>query len=359
MDKENERGLKWFWIVALTITGITLLHLLTRSDGTGIHEFLRRLYYIPIIIAAYRFGLKGGLLASIVCGLFYAPHLLLYMGKPEIQVVNQLMEIMLFMVVGLITGLLSQTEKQQRWQLACQFQELKRMEEEVRTADRLAAVGQLAAGVAHEIRNPLGVIRAAAQLARDEKVDNPEVRESIAVILNEVDRANRVVTGLLDFARPASPDVVTLDLQETVREAVGIMGSYAASHGVALIPDMTDRPLRVSGDGELLKQAFINLIMNAVQASPPGETVEVRVLSAAGDGMEGAMVEIRDHGPGIPSEIMEKVFDPFFTTRAQGHGLGLAIVHRIVRDHGGQVRINSRPEAGTTASVWLPGKKEE
>lgn len=356
----NANNKKWFWAIVLIVFGITYLHLSTNPDALGIHEFLRRLYYIPVILAAYRFGMKGGVLTAVVCGLVYAPHLLLYMGTPEIQVINQLMEILLFFVVGLTTGIMADTEYRQREELARQLDEVQRMEEEVRRADRLAAVGQLAAGVAHEIRNPLGVIRAAAQIAKEDLLDKPEVSESLEVILKEVDRANNVVTGLLDFARPNAPNFSIIDLSLAVREALRLMTHYAIQQNISIIHDITNEVLKISGDRELIVQAIVNLIMNAVQACPAGSKIEVKVYrqTAPETGQDGYVVEICDNGPGIPSDNLSHIFDPFFTTREQGHGLGLAIVHRIVRDHEGQIRISSTGQ-GTRVVIWLPRLKGE
>lgn len=348
----NWQDRNWFILISLSIVGITLLHLNTAAGAMEIHQFLRRLYYIPIIIAAFRFRLKGGLITSVLCGVLYAPHLLLYLGTMEIEVINQVMEIVLFIAVGTTTGILAQSEYSKRLQLSRQLQQLREMEHEVRVADRLAAVGQLAAGVAHEIRNPLGIIKAAAQLARDEKAENPEVNESVAVILSEVDRANRVVTELLDFARPSPVAVTSVDMGSLGRGVANIVGQYAAQHNVKLSYEFPKVPLYISADGELIKQALVNLTMNAVQASSEDGKVELKIYKAHS---KGVSIEIRDEGIGIPEKDLPRIFDPFFTTRKQGTGLGLAIVHRIVRDHDGTINVQSSPETGTSIIIFLPG----
>ncbi|NPV92810.1 MAG: DUF4118 domain-containing protein [Firmicutes bacterium] len=352
---------RWIWLIILLILAITVMHLLTRQDAMGVHEFLRRLYYLPIILSAYKYGLRGGLVASIISSVMYAPHLLLYMGTPGILMVNQLMEILLFIAVGTITGVMSGLEQKQKQQLRDQLQQLRRMEEEVRVADRLGAVGQLASGVAHEIRNPIGIIGAAAQIAREEAGDNRTVQDSLKIILKEVDRANQVVSGLLDFSRPSRMEFSSVDIGEVANEAMQLTMQYAAQHGIALkviIPKQ--RPLVVA-DREKLKQAIINLVFNAVQSSKAGGTIQVALKEAASEDdptAAGVSIEISDEGSGIPPEMLSRVFDPFFTTRDKGTGLGLAIVHRIVRDHGGQIRIESEPGRGTTVFIWLPKLKQ-
>lgn len=348
------------WIISVMIVGITVLHMSTRSDALGVHELLGRLYYLPVILSAFQFGLRGGLLASGVCSLAYAPHLLLYLGNPGIQVINQLMEILLFVAVGTTTGVLSEADKRQKSELRQQLQKLRQMEEEVRIAERLGAVGQLAAGVAHEIRNPLGIIRAAAQLAKAESIENDEIKESIEIILKEVDRANLVVTRLLDFARPQGPQFSLVSITRVVQEAIQLTAHYAARHGVRICSNMPDSCLEITADRELIKQAVINLILNAVQASSAGGMVWIRVAEKNGAcdaGGAGAVIEISDNGTGIPEEHLHRVFDPFFSTREKGTGLGLAIVHRIVRDHGGQIKLRSEQGKGTTVTIMLPVRK--
>ncbi|MGE5373319.1 MAG: ATP-binding protein [Solirubrobacterales bacterium] len=349
---------QWGWVLAIfiTITVITFAHMNTVINAFAVHEFLRRLYYIPIILAAYRFGLRGGLLASILCGLAYAPHLVLYLGTPELEVVNQLMEIALFVVVGTVTGILAGSERRQRLQLAAKVAQLEAMEAEVRAADRLAAVGRLAAGVAHEIRSPLGVIKAAAQLARDEKPDNREISESLDVIVQEVDRANQVVRGLLDFSRPQLPAVSEIDLAAVLDQSVQLLNRYGVHHQVPVDYDPYGKPLVLLGDAEMLKQAIVNLGLNAVQASQAGSRITMR-LTGPRPGRPQAVIEIADQGSGIPPELLSQVFDPFFTTRDQGTGLGLAIVQRIVRDHCGQIEIQSSEGAGTIVRLILPAKE--
>lgn len=346
----NWKNCNSFILIGLMVVGITLLHVNTPPRAIEIHQFLRRLYYVPIILSAYRFRLKGGLISSIVCGVLYAPHLLLYLSL-EIEVINQLMEIILFIIVGTTTGILSQAEYIKRILLSQQLHKLREMENEVRVADRLAAVGQLATGIAHEIRNPLGIIKAAAQLARDEQVENPEINESVSVILTEVERANQVVTQLLDLARPTPVMFSVVELGILAEEVVNIVGQYAARHKVKLAFALPGYPLHISADGESIKQALVNLMMNAVQASSEGDKIELKLFKKQAD---TAVIEILDEGSGIPEENLPRIFDPFFTTRKHGTGLGLAIVHRIVRDHGGTINVQSRPGAGTAVMLCLP-----
>ncbi|MGE5380972.1 MAG: two-component system sensor histidine kinase NtrB [Methylocystaceae bacterium] len=347
------------WVIAAMVIIITVFHLTTRVDALGVHEFLRRLYYIPIILAAYRYRTNGGFLTALIAGLAYAPHLLMYVGKPEIQVINQLMEILLFIIVGTVTGALSEVEQQRSDELEYQLTQVKRLESEVRVADRLAAVGQLASGVAHEIRNPLGIIGAAAQLAKADDASKEDISESVTVILKEVGRANQVVSRLLDFARPHPPQFTLLDLIGLTGEAIRLTRQYAINNGVALSADLPTDDMLVEADAELIKQALVNLLMNAIQATPREGTITVKMGWQTHNYKPGMLMEITDTGIGISSEQVSRVFDPFYTTRELGTGLGLSIVHSIVKDHGGYIRIESEMNQGTSVYLWLPCKQEE
>ncbi|MGE5454888.1 MAG: two-component system sensor histidine kinase NtrB [Methylocystaceae bacterium] len=347
------------WVIAGLIIVITTLHLTTRVDALGIHEFLRRLYYIPIILSAYRYGISGGFLVSLIAGLAYAPHLLMYVGKPEIQVVNQLMEMLLFIILGTVTGALSEVEKQRSTELEYQLVQVKRLENEVRIADRLAAVGQLASGVAHEIRNPLGIIGAAAQLAKAEDSSQTDIDESVTVILKEVNRANQVVSRLLDFARPHIPRFEPLNLIALTEEAVRLTRQYAINNGVKLEADLPTGEAVIEADAELLKQALVNLLINAIQATPAEGDVVVKLGWQMHNRQPGILLEITDTGVGIPEKQVARVFDPFYTTKEQGTGLGLSIVHSIVQEHGGYIRIESEENQGTSVYIWLPSEQKE
>ncbi len=348
------------WVIAALLVVITLLHFSNWGSVLGVHEFLRRLYFIPIILAAFRYGLSGGLITSVLAGLLYAPHLLMYVGKAEIQIINQWMEIVLFITLGAITGVLSDIQMKQQFELERQLKQVQQLEREIRIADRLAAVGQLASGVAHEIRNPLGIIKAAAQLARPETADNPDALESIEVIIKEVDRANQVVSQLLDFAKPHSPQLLTVNLVEIIDDAIHITGQYASQHGVGLYSEIQSREIFIDADAEQLKQALVNLILNAIQATPIEGKVFIKAYLQVGnkEPVDGVLIEITDTGIGIPADQISRVFDPFYTSKEKGTGLGLSIVYSIIQDHAGHINIESQADQGTSVRVWLPQAKE-
>ncbi|HEY9420016.1 MAG TPA: ATP-binding protein [Thermoanaerobaculia bacterium] len=225
-------------------------------------------------------------------------------------------------------------------------------------AERLAAVGQLAAGVAHEIRNPLTAIRSTIQyLLRDLDPASPK-HQLVEELLSEVDRINNTVGGLLSLSRSGEIRKSEIDLMATLRKAVHLVEARAAEQDVEIRGELGGE-LRVLGDAGQLKQVFLNLLLNALQAIPPGGRISVAArpwLPGAGGNGDLPWVEVRveDTGAGIPPDQLRRVFDPFYTTKREGTGLGLSICHGIVEQHGGEIHLESKVGEGTAASVRLP-----
>ena len=222
-------------------------------------------------------------------------------------------------------------------------------------ADRLAAMGELTAGVAHEVRNPLGVIRASVQLLDDAQVDHVRIHEAAEVIKQEIDRLDRVIKALLDFGRPSKPTLVNTDVNGVLEDVVLFTNRFAKQHGVHIEGRFEEGLPPVNGDPDQLKQVFLNLVTNAVQAIGDAEGLIVIETRSEGDYVE---TTVMDDGPGISEQDMPKVFDPFFTKRAEGTGLGLTIVHRIIDEHEGHIEVESSP-AGTSFKVTLPAVLDE
>ena len=233
--------------------------------------------------------------------------------------------------------------------------EIRRLEEEVARSRRLASLGSLAAGVAHEIRNPLSSIKGFATWFRERYRDNPEDRETAEVMIREVDRLNRVITQLLEFARPLTMDRVPTPLPAVIRHALKMVEGEARKKGVALETDLSAEVGEVPLDADRMTQVFLNLCLNAIAAMEAGGVLRV---SLARRDERTVRITVADTGIGIPKEDLPRVFDPYFTTRSSGTGLGLAIVHKIVEAHGGEVRLESEPGKGTTAILLLPEKTE-
>ena len=222
------------------------------------------------------------------------------------------------------------------------LREIKQLEEKVRRAEKLAAIGKLAAGVAHEIRNPLSSIRGFAQFLSQSLKNSPKEQEFAQTMVAEVDRINRVVTDLLTFAGPTKAEPVPTDITEIVEHCVRLVQADSESRNITIrlnIFDLSKVPL----DSNQITQALLNLLLNAMQSVEPGGTIEIGAALKPSDARLEIWVE--DNGAGIEPDKLYKIFDPFYTTRAKGTGLGLAIVHKIVENHQGEIRIES-PAAG-------------
>lgn len=226
-------------------------------------------------------------------------------------------------------------------------------------AERLATTGQLASGVAHEIRNPLTAIRSTIQLlARDFQGDAAR-RELLEGVLAEVDRINQIITQLLSFARPAEFRVAPVELNALIESSLSLVAAQARLHSVCIVRELGELP-NIPGDESQLKQLFLNLFMNAFEAMPQGG--ELRVESARGAGIlacgpitgDFVRVTIADTGSGMSDEVLERIFDPFFTTKPEGTGLGLSVSYAIVERHRGEITVRSVPGQGTTVVLRFP-----
>jgi signal transduction histidine kinase len=236
-------------------------------------------------------------------------------------------------------------------QLAEANRSLQQAEEAVRRSDRLAALGQLAAGLAHELRNPLGTIRASAEmLNRSVASENEVAREVAGFIAEEVDRTNSLVTRFLDFVRPLELRPAPADLAQVLDRSVAMVEREAAAREVTVYknysPDIPPFPL----DAELMERVFYNLLANAAQATAPGGAVTVKTRPADGN----AEISVIDRGEGIDPKLIDTIFNPFFTTKPDGVGLGLAICSKIVDQHGGKIAVESQPGKGSVFRVYLP-----
>jgi signal transduction histidine kinase len=216
-------------------------------------------------------------------------------------------------------------------------------------AERLASVGQLAAGVAHEIRNPLTAIRSTMQyLLQDFDTAEPK-HQLVEELLSEVDRINNTVGSLLSLSRSGELRLVEIDVLDPLAKAVQLLRARAREQGVEIDASLPAEPVPALGDSGQLKQVFLNLLLNAIQSMPGGGLVRVTVAT------EGRVeIRISDTGPGIPPDKLRQVFDPFYTTKSDGTGLGLAICHSIVEQHQGEIEIKSEEGSGTAVVVRLP-----
>ena len=234
---------------------------------------------------------------------------------------------------------------------------IKKVQEHANRAGRLAAMGEMAVKIAHEIRNPLGSIELFASLLQKELADNSDLKPLCEHICSGVKRIDNIVSNLLLFIRPEqTPEMQVLDVHESLKDSLFFAEHLIQTNtGIEVVTHFAGRPLSIYGDPQLLSQVSLNLILNALQAMPDGGRLTIST-GTCDDGHGNEITEIRftDTGCGIPPENLSKIFDPFFTTKKKGMGLGLAIVHHITETHGGTIDINSSQSQGTECIVSLP-----
>jgi two-component system NtrC family sensor kinase len=234
------------------------------------------------------------------------------------------------------------------------YEELKKSQDIIRRADRLSALGTLAAGIAHEVRNPLVSIQTFFQLAPERLHDEEFFTTFLGMTSNEVKRISDLITELLAFARSPTRSLRPVDLNETVERVVTLLEPEARKQKLTLVRTLSGTMPFVQADADQIKQVLINLILNAIQATPPEGTIVVCSRSVVHRDVTFGQVEIRDTGVGIPAEQLDHIFDPFFTTKDKGTGLGLAIAHQIITEHGGFITVGSTEGKGTSFFIDLP-----
>jgi signal transduction histidine kinase len=234
------------------------------------------------------------------------------------------------------------------------YEELKRSQDIIRRADRSSALGTLAAGIAHEIRNPLVSIQTFFQLAPHRLNDNEFMTEFLSLTANEVKRISSLINELLSFARSPTPSYGPVDLNQLVERVMLLISPEAKKHRIHFESALSVNIPVVYGDSEQIRQVLINLVFNAFQATPEGGSVEIVTRCIGDHSAEFGRIEVRDTGCGIPAGELESVFNPFYTTKVKGTGLGLAITQRIVSEHGGTIVVDSQEGIGTTFLVDFP-----
>lgn len=225
-----------------------------------------------------------------------------------------------------------------------------KLKEQLSRAKHLSSLGEMVAGVSHEIRNPLGIISSSAELLQKKTAEDDPLHRLPAIIIEESARLNNIITDFLNFAKPKTPNNYACRIEDVIDKTVRYLASQADAGGYTMDTRLEgDLPI-IQADADMLYQAFLNIFLNAMQSMPDGGNITVRAKTANGS----LWVAVEDQGEGIAPEAMEKIWDPFFTTKDKGTGLGLGIVRNIVEAHQGGVRIDNRPEGGARVSVRLP-----
>ncbi len=329
----------------------------------GIASSFYVIFLLPIVSAATTLDLLGTVAFIALACVAYASFLFFvdweqqYIAPAQWKLLG--LRISFFPVVGLLVYQQARGKRDEmaRTKAAAELlaesnRSLRETQVSLRRSERLAALGQLTAGLAHELRNPLGTIKASAEmLTKPFTLQKTEIAEELAgYIATEVDRTNSLVSRFLDFARPLALHPQSADLRETINYVVAQVHTRAEARQVQIQIHVPPEPVRFSFDADLLSVALLNLLQNAIDASQAGKSVSISVVHTE----EWTRITVADQGSGIAQENLESIFNPFFTTKDNGTGLGLALVAKIVDEHQGKISVRSRLGENSVFEIMLP-----
>lgn len=361
-----KRGPAYSVLIKILLATLLLEH----TGDFGINSSYYPIYFLPVVSAAIYFGPIIALAWTTAASLAYLS--LLYPALQESEITPEgynilAIRVLFFFVAAILVNRFAvenRRQVQRLQELSGKLEEtnrqLRRAEAGARRAERLAALGQLSAGLAHEIRNPLGVIKGSADmLSRKVAGSEPLVAELAGYISSEVNRLNALVVRFLDFARPLKLELRPERISEIVDRALEAATASFPDAGVKIERRYAPNLPEIPADPQLCEQVFVNLIANAFQAMQAQEdsfekTLCLSIAPEVSKGEPGVGVIVEDTGPGVPPELREQIFNPFFTSKKDGVGLGLSIVAKIVDDHRGTIRLESKTPRGAVFHVFFP-----
>jgi signal transduction histidine kinase len=356
-----------FAILVLVVIGIGLLHFFTPGYMIFYHDMYRRLSYFPIVLGAIWFGIWGGLLFAVMSSLAFIPHVLLYIGEGAETYLSELTEIVLYIAAGTVAGIIAGRESRLRnrykelsEKLEKSYDKLHRetqlmieVEEQLSAAQKLSALGQLSASLAHEIKNPLSSIKGTAEILLDEFPKDHPKREFVEILLKETTRLNNTVEEVLQFSRrgiQGKKKEETEPLSQVIDRVRSLLASQVRKKSIKLTVTGWEVGNAFSVASEKLSQVFLNIILNGIDATPPKGEISIDTMKHA----DGYAVSVKDNGSGIPDELKDKIFSPFYSTKEGGTGLGLSISKKIVESYGGTLTLSDTETGGACFTVFLP-----
>jgi len=349
----------WFKTALITIfvVLITILHFSTDTRYIYLHQIYQRSYYIPIVLAGYWFEILGGLVTAAALTALYLVHIWKDWAHLPDYSFQQYAEIAMYFIIAALVGYLSMVQRKTRVrlenagsELETAYQKLNETFDQLRHSDKLASLGRLSAGIAHEIRNPLGSIQGAVEILGQNIGDGDPRSEFAQIAKQEVSRLEKLTGEILQFSKPAPPKRLRVQWSEIIDAAARLVSDQAIRQGVKVTSNinMSEAPILV--DPEQVKQVLINILINAIQAQPGGGSIKIHAYSEEGY----STVSIQDNGPGIKPDQLDSVFDPFYTNKRQGTGLGLSISFQLVINNGGRIWVQSEPDQGACFYVSFP-----
>jgi len=357
MDRNSNHKLLRVAIVVVLVLLITVLHFETSIEHGYLHQIYQRSYYIPIVLAGYWFEIVGGLVTAAGLGALFVVHILHNWSHHPADAFQQYAEIPMYFVIAILVGYLSGLQRKTREslekagaELARAYKKLNDTFDQLRHADRLALLGQLSAGIAHEIRNPLASIQGAVEiLGQNVPAEDPK-SEFAQIARKEVARLARLTSEILQFSKPALPQKLKSSPGEIIEAACRLVADQAQRQGIEIIRPFPEGDRAIVVDPEQIKQVLINILINAIQAQHEGGNI---VISEKVEGGEW-IASIEDAGPGMTQEQLDRIFDPFFTTKSEGTGLGLSISYQLVKNNGGRIWAASERGKGACFQVGFP-----
>jgi len=321
----NEQKKQIFRIVyiSLMVIAISVLHYSTPTMKWQYHLIYMQIYFIPILIAAFQFGVRGGLITALAVTALYLPHVMLQWGGLLETNMMRFLQILLFNIIGYLTGLKAQKEKEEKQKLQKVAEELKNnfkklelqseklaeLEEQLRLSERLSVIGELTASLAHEIRNPLGAIRGAVEIIRDEVPDKMRNFEFFRILIDETKRLNEVVENYLSYSKKSSTESIIFNPEEVAESSIFIISNLARKNNIDIEFINAENPIRIKGNPGDLKQILINLLLNAVQAIGKNGTINV-ILKPEINTFE---LIVQDDGRGMEETELTEIFKPFYS----------------------------------------------
>jgi len=361
-----------FAILVLVVIAIGLLHFFTPAYMIFYHDTFRRLSYFPIVLGAIWFGVWGGLVLAVLSSIAFIPHVLLYIGDSARTYFGELTEIILYIAAGTVTGIIASRESRLRNRykelsekleksydkLHRETQLLLEVEEQLGAAQKLSALGQLSASLAHEIKNPLSSIKGTAEILLDEFPEGHPKKEFVEILLKETTRLNNTVEEVLKFSRQGfkgTEKEETEPLSQVIDRVTSLLASQLRKKSIKLTVTGWEKGKTFFVAGEKLSQVFLNIILNGIDAVPPKGEIIIETMEQD----EGLAVSVKDNGPGIPDERKDKIFNAFYSTKEDGTGLGLSISRRIVESYGGKLTLSDAETGGACFTVFLPKQNAE
>ena len=352
MNRKIKIGIIVVWVLAITI-----LHFSTSTEKMHLHQVYQRSYYIPIVLAGYWFEIIGGVFTAFGLSVLYLVHIWRDWSHHPDYSFEQYAEIVMYFVIAVLVGYLSQVQRKTHerlekagTKLKDAYQKLNETFDRLRHSDRLASLGRLSAGIAHEIRNPLGSIQGAVDILGQGLSAGDPKSEFAQIAKQEVSRLEKLTGQILQYSKPAPPRRLPINWREIIEAARKLCTDRAQNQGVAISVQTEESPVTILVDPEQVEQVLINILINAVQAQPDGGEINIRNYI---EGSE-SIVAVRDNGRGMNPDQIDSIFDPFFTTKQEGTGLGLAISYQLVKNNGGRIWVTSESGQGACFYIGFP-----